>query len=301
MLPPMRPPMRPPMEKGTADGGGVLLVDKPAGMTSHDVVAVVRRAAHTRRVGHTGTLDPFATGLLVVLVGRGTRLIPYVDGEPKVYEARIVFGAETDTDDLTGQTVRTAPPPDDAAVAEGVARLTGVIDQIPPAYSAKKIDGTRAYAAAREGVPLDLPACSVTVHEWSLTGRVGASLTARITCSGGTYIRALARDLGRIAGSAAHLGALRRVRSGPFAVDGAVTIAQLREAPVALQPLLVAVPSLPVQALDAAEIGRVSHGNPVAARVDGERVALLDDEQILMAVADRAGNEFRPRLVLRDA
>jgi tRNA pseudouridine55 synthase len=289
------------MEKGTADLGGVLLVDKPAGMTSHDVVAVVRRAAHTRRVGHTGTLDPFATGLLVVLVGRGTRLIPYVDGEPKVYEATIVFGAETDTDDLTGQTVRTAGPPDDAAVAEAVARLTGAIDQIPPAYSAKKVDGTRAYAAAREGVPLDLPACQVTVHEWSLTGRVGASLTARITCSGGTYIRALARDLGRIAGSAAHLGALRRVRSGPFGVGGAVTLDQLHNEPVTLQPLLVAVPSLPVQALDASEIGRVSHGNPVPARVDGERVALLDDEQTLIAVADRAGDELRPRLVLRDA
>ena len=121
-------------------------------MTSHDVVAIVRRATQSRRVGHTGTLDPFATGLLVVLVGRGTRLIPYIDGEPKVYEAVIRFGAETDTDDPAGTITREAALPRDAAIAEGIARLTGEIDQMPPAYSAKKVDGTRSYDAARPRV-----------------------------------------------------------------------------------------------------------------------------------------------------
>ena len=187
------------------DGGGLLLVDKPAGMTSHDVVAIVRRATQSRRVGHTGTLDPFATGLLVVLVGRGTRLIPYIDGEPKVYEAVIRFGAETDTDDGTGVVTRTSAVPSNVAIAEGIARLTGEIDQVPPAYSAKKVDGTRAYDAARRGEALDLKSSRVTVHQWALMAQSETELTARITCSGGTYVRALARDLGRYTGSAARM------------------------------------------------------------------------------------------------
>ncbi|HEY4129260.1 MAG TPA: tRNA pseudouridine(55) synthase TruB, partial [Gemmatimonadaceae bacterium] len=137
--------------------GGLLLVDKPAGMTSHDAVAIVRRATKTRRVGHTGTLDPFATGLLVVLVGRGTRLIPYIEGEPKVYEATIRFGAETETDDIAGAVTRESTHlPSDVEIAEAVARLTGEIDQLPPAYSAKQVDGVRAYDAARRGTPLAL-------------------------------------------------------------------------------------------------------------------------------------------------
>src|SRR4051812_21900798 len=169
--------------------GGLLLVDKPAGVTSHDVVALVRRAARTRKVGHTGTLDPFATGLLVVLIGRGTRLIPYVEGEPKVYDAVIRFGAETDTDDATGTVIReTSAARGDDAIREAVEKLTGTIDQIPPAYSAKQVDGQRAYAAARSGAPLELKPSRVTVHSWDLLGRDGDILRARIECGGGTYI-----------------------------------------------------------------------------------------------------------------
>src|SRR5262249_6110444 len=156
--------------------------------------------ARTRRVGHTGTLDPFATGLLVVLIGRGTRLIPYVEGEPKVYLARIRFGAEMDSDDLTGVVVREAPAPDDIAIAEGIARRTGTIAQVPPAYSAKQVGGRRAYDAARKGTPLELAPSRVTVNAWELVGREGGDLTVRITCGPGTYIRALARDLGRFTG-----------------------------------------------------------------------------------------------------
>lgn len=290
---------------GTADGGGVLLIDKPAGITSHDAVAVVRRATHTRRVGHAGTLDPFATGLLVVLVGRGTRLIPYVEGEPKVYEATIRFGAETDTDDSTGECVRVAAAPHDEVIAEAIARLTGGIEQLPPAYSAKQVGGTRAYAAARRGESLDLPAARVTVHEWKVTGRSGDDLRATITCGGGTYIRALARDVGRLTNSAAHLASLRRTHAGPFAVRDAVAVDALRGADVAMQPLLVCVPSLPVHRLDAADLGRVGHGNPIAmpaeiSVTEGERVALVDDEETLIAVAERMGNALQPTLVLRD-
>jgi len=284
----------------TPDGGGLLLVDKPAGMTSHDVVAIVRRAAQAKRVGHTGTLDPFATGLLVVLVGRGTRLIPYIDGEPKVYEAVIRFGVETDTDDLTGAVTREGSLPAESALSDAIARLTGEIEQIPPAFSAKKVDGTRAYDAARRGNPLDLQASRVTVHRWTVVHRTTNELTAEITCSGGTYVRALARDLGRFANSAAHLAALRRTRSGPFDVADAVTIDQIRAGQLPLQPLRSGVPSLPIQQLDEAEMKRVVHGNPIAARTVGQRVALIDDEQILIAVADRAADELRPALVLRD-
>ncbi len=289
------------METPTAEASGLLLVDKPAGITSHDVVAIVRRAVASPRVGHTGTLDPFATGLLVVLVGRGTRLIPYIDGEPKVYDARVCVGVETDTDDATGTAIREAEPPDDAAINAAIAQLTGDIDQMPPAYSAKKVSGVRAYAAARRGAALDLRPARVTIHEWQATARHGREIDARIICSGGTYIRALARDLGRLAGSAAHLSALRRVRSGPFSVEDAVTIDDLDAGDFRLRPLREAVPALPTQSLEPAELTRVLHGNPIEARAPGSHVALLDGDNTLVAVAAHAGNELRPKVVLRDA
>jgi len=288
------------METPTAEASGLLLVDKPAGITSHDVVAIVRRAVASRRVGHAGTLDPFATGLLVVLTGRGTRLIPYIDGEPKVYDATIRFGIETDTDDSTGTSVRESEPPTDAAINAAVARLTGEIEQIPPAYSAKQVSGVRAYAAARRGEALELRAARVTVHGWRLTSRVGPELSVRITCSGGTYVRALARDLGRLANSAAHLSALRRIRSGPFAIEDAVTIPDLRAGSFRMRPLRDAVLSLPTQQLDGAELARVLHGNAVEAKTVGTRVGLIDGDDALVAIAIRDGDALRPKLVLRD-
>jgi tRNA pseudouridine55 synthase len=284
--------------------GGLLLVDKPAGFTSHDVVALIRRATHTRRVGHTGTLDPFATGLLVVLVGHGTRLVPYVDGEPKLYEATVRFGAETDTDDATGRVAREATPADDAAVAAALPHLTGVIDQVPPAYSAKQVAGRRAYDAARRGDALTLPPARVTVHEWTILARRGSDLDVRVSCAGGTYIRALARDLGRLTGSAAHLVALRRLRSGPFGVAQAVSIDEVRAGAIAPLPLIASIPSMAVQAVDADDVARVRQGRAVAARsagADGTPVALVagaGDEQTLIAVAERAGGELRPKVVL---
>src|SRR5689334_20117539 len=187
-------PPSPPAVRTTATEG-VLLVDKPPGMTSHDVVAIARRVLGTRRIGHTGTLDPFATGLLVLLVGRATRLARFVDDEPKVYDASIEFGTETTTDDLTGDVTRVAPPPCDGAVDAAIAALTGEILQQPPDYSAKKIGGQRAYAAARAGKPLALQPVPVTVHEWKVLHRSPTSLDATIRCGGGTYVRALARDL----------------------------------------------------------------------------------------------------------
>ena len=218
---------------------GLLLIDKPAGMTSHDVVQRVRRVYGERSIGHLGTLDPFATGLLILLLGRATRLATFIDAEPKIYEAMIRFGAETDTDDATGTVIRTADVPHDPAIRESVARLTGTISQVPPAYSAKSVDGTRAYDAARRGEPLQLPAVDVTVHSWEIKSYRDGCLSAVITCSGGTYIRALARDLGRMTSSAAHVAALRRVRAGAFDVHDAVTLDNLTRDPARVKWLRV--------------------------------------------------------------
>lgn len=287
------------METRTADVCGLALVDKPAGMTSHDVVAVVRRATKARRAGHAGTLDPFATGLLVVLLGRATRLIPFMDGEPKVYDATIRFGEETDTDDATGVVVRRAEQPADASLAEAIARLTGSLEQTPPAYSAKSVGGVRAYAAARRGAPLELSPTRVVVSEWSNVAREGPDLRARITCSGGTYIRALARDLGRATDSAAHLTALRRVSSGRFSVDAANSLDEFENGRANLLGPRDAVPHIPAQQLTDDEQGRVSHGNPVAARIDGESVALVHGSTLL-AIAQRVGDQLHPKTVLAD-
>ena len=207
--------------------GGLLLVDKPAGITSHDVVQRTRQIYGERSIGHLGTLDPFATGLLVLLLGRATRLATFLETEPKVYDATIVFGSETDTDDETGAVTRSAEPPGEPDVREAIHGLTGTLAQVPPAYSAKSVAGVRAYDAARRGEPLDLAPVSVTVHEWEVRSIDRESLRAVITCSGGTYIRALARDLGRAAGSAAHLGALRRTRVGEFDVRDAYSLDHL--------------------------------------------------------------------------
>jgi tRNA pseudouridine55 synthase len=217
----------------------LLLVDKPAGMTSHDVVQHVRRIYGERSIGHLGTLDPFATGLLVLLLGRATRLANFLDIEPKVYEAKVGFGSETDTDDATGTVIRSASQPAEADVRSALTSLTGRISQIPPAYSAKSVDGTRAYDAARRGEPLELEPVEVQVHRWEVLDLNRESLTATVTCSGGTYIRALARDLGRLTSSAAHLTALRRTRIGPFDVRDAATLDSLADSPTKPRALRV--------------------------------------------------------------
>lgn len=284
---------------------GLLLVDKPAGVTSHDVVNAARRALGERRVGHAGTLDPFATGLLVVLAGRATRLIPHASGDPKVYEATVRFGAETDTEDLLGAVVREAGAPTRAAVEAAIPALTGVLDQVPPAYSAKRVDGRRAYDLARAGVAVELRPARVRIDRWELLAwREGAGETptecdVRITCGGGTYIRSLARDLGRLVDSAAHLSALRRVRSGGFDVRDAVSLDALVEGRATLRPAREAVPHLPEQALDATDVRRATGGNLVAATVPGTWCALMAaDGGRMVALAERVGERWQPRVVL---
>jgi len=288
----------PAMRQSTTDG--LLLVDKPAGMTSHDVVLAARRAFGESRIGHAGTLDPFATGLLVLLLGRATRLLPHLDGVPKEYEATIVLGSETETDDLHGAVVRTAPPPSDEAIAEAIVQLTGPLEQVPPAYSAKRVDGRRAYEAARAGVALDLAPARVEVFEWRDVVRDGARLRATIACGGGTYVRALARDLGRHAGSAAHLAALRRTRSGAFRVQDAVTVDAIREGRTAPRPALDALPTIPHVALAPEDAERVLRGIAVPRTSDASRAALVDSRSgSLLAFAEGAGSSWQPRVVMR--
>lgn len=278
----------------------MLLVDKPAGITSHDVVDRVRRATDTRRIGHAGTLDPFATGLLILLVGRATRLLPYMDAEPKVYRAIVRFGLRTTTDDPHGEPMQEAPPPDQAVVERAIASLTGHLLQRPPTFSAKQVGGVRAYAAARRGAPLALEPVGVTVHEWRVLARNGADLDVEVSCSGGTYVRSLARDLGEATGSAAHLAALRRLRSGRFDVRDACTIEEVLAGRFALHPPRMAVEQMERQMVDDLDAKRLVHGQSVVAQVDGELVALCHDDELL-AIAVREGNSLRPRLVMRDA
>jgi tRNA pseudouridine55 synthase len=237
----------------------------------------------------------------VLLVGRATRLARYVDGEPKVYDAVIRFGRETTTDDPTGETTRTAPLPDPARVLEGVRLLTGVIEQLPPAFSAKRVAGERAYAAARQGRAVELRPARVVVHEWLVHELDDAHARVTVRCGGGTYIRALARDLGRLAGSAAHLEALRRTASGTFEVGGALPLSDIAGAAAHLRPAQDGMPHFVRRPLTAEERLVVTRGGSVAADAEGERAALLDDRDRLVAVAERLGDRWQPRVVVQDA
>lgn len=279
---------------------GLLLIDKPAGITSHTAVERVRHVLGTRRVGHGGTLDPFATGLLVLLVGRATRLLPFLDAEPKVYRATIRFGLRTTTDDLTGAPMQESRVPERGVVERAVAALTGHLLQRPPAFSAKRVAGVRAYRAARRGAPMVLEPVGVTVHAWRVLDWRDADLDVEIECSGGTYVRALARDLGEAAGSAAHLAALRRLRSGRFDVENAVTIETVQQGDFTLMSPAHSVSHLARQVLDDIGARRVTQGQGVSALADADVVALLHAEQLL-AIGVRDGEQFRPRVVMRDA
>jgi tRNA pseudouridine55 synthase len=285
---------------------GLLLVDKPVGVSSHDVVNAARRVLGERRIGHAGTLDPFATGLLVLLVGAATRLLAHVSGDPKVYEATIRFGVETDTEDLLGESTRVASLPARTAIEAAVPSLTGEIDQTPPAFSAKRVGGRRAYDLARAGVDVELAPARVRVDRWEFLSwrdddHAVAECDVRITCGGGTYIRSLARDLARLAGSAAHLSALRRTHSGAFDVADAVSLDELREGRARVRPALDALPELPVQPLSPVDERRITSGIAVDAHVDGAWASLIGESTgRLLALGERVGDRWQPRVVLRD-
>ena len=286
------------MRDGTADG--LLLLDKPAGITSHTAVERARRVLGTRRIGHAGTLDPFATGLLILLVGKSTRLLPFLDAEPKVYRATIRFGLRTTTDDLTGEPMQASRPPERASVERAIASLTGHLLQRPPAFSAKSVGGQRAYKSARRGAPLVLEPVGVTVHAWKVLEWRDDDIDVEIHCSGGTYVRALARDLGEATGSAAHLVALRRLRSGGFGIEEAKSLDAVEAGDVTIVSPERAVGHLQRHVLDDLGARRVSNGQEIGAPGAGGLVALLH-ANALLAIGVRDGDVVRPKVVMRDA
>jgi len=283
---------------------GVLLVDKPGGVTSHDVVARARRALGTRKVGHAGTLDPMATGLLILGVGPATRLLTFIVGLDKTYLATIRLGQATTTDDAEGEVTEAAEPGAIAAVADeaiatGIDLLRGEIDQVPSTVSAIKVDGRRAYDLARAGEEVQLKSRRVTVSRFDVlaTRRTADAieLDVVVDCSSGTYIRALARDLGRHLGVGGHLTALRRTRIGRFDVAEAVAADDI--APVALQaPADAAARALPVLHVDARQATDLRHGKRLtglAAALPGPRTAAVDPDGALVGVVEARGADVR--------
>jgi tRNA pseudouridine55 synthase len=291
---------------------GILVVAKPAGPTSHDVVALVRRLAATKRVGHGGTLDPFAAGVLPVFLGHGTRVVEYHLGDRKAYRATVCFGASSTTDDLEGElTPAPGPAPTRAEVEAALAGLTGTISQRPPAYSAVKVGGRRAYAMARAGETVELALRQVTIHSldiasWDGTDPDRPIVVLDVTCSAGTYVRALARDLGETLASAAYLGALTRTASGPFTIDDATPLDEIRaaaaESPAGLTgfllPIDTGLDSFPVVTLSADELAAVAKGQFI--RPTGglpgpaDHYRLVGPDGTLVAIASGAAGRLAP-------
>jgi len=293
---------------------GVLVVDKPSGPTSHDVVARVRRALRIRRVGHTGTLDPLATGVLPLVVGRATRLASLLSGEDKVYLAGIRLGLATATYDAVGRSGSTVPAPQGIGadqIAKALDSFRGTFDQIPPPFSAKKIDGVRAYKLARKGEPITPAAARVTVHDLTVEKYTDGLVMVRVRASAGFYVRSLAHDLGQGLGCGAHLETLRRIQAGSFTDLDSVGLADVEEDGVMaarrLIPLDGLLPDLPAVVLDARDRERACHGADVEAHgsvqpadgADITRRRLIDDRGRLLAVAEvRAGGLLHPVIVL---
>ena len=291
---------------------GILVVAKPAGPTSHDVVGLVRRLAATKRVGHGGTLDPFASGVLPVFLGHATRVVEYHLGDRKAYRATVCFGASSTTDDLEGELTPSegrAPTRDE--VESALPGLTGTILQRPPAYSAIKVGGRRAYAMARAGQTVELAPREVTIHSLELVSWDDADperpiAVVEVECSAGTYIRALARDLGERVGSGAYLGALTRTASGPFAIEDAIPLDAVRaaaaEGPDGLLPLMVpldtGLDAFPTVTLTPDEVAAIARGQFIrpASGLPGpaERYRLRDPSGTLVAIASATAGRLAP-------
>jgi len=298
------------------DLSGILVIAKPAGPTSHDVVALVRRLSGLRRVGHGGTLDPFASGVLPVFLGAATRVVEYHMTDGKAYRAVVCFGARSTTDDLQGELVPgEGSPPQQSAVEAALPPFRGTIVQRPPDYSAVKVAGRRAYELARRGEKPDLRERTVEIASLELTAWDGADpgrpcATLEVLCSAGTYVRALARDLGQALGCGAYLGALVRTASGPFRLEDAVPLETLRTAAAggALRSLVLPVDTglelYPSVGLAAPEVASLATGQVVRARGlqlpepgPGGLVRIVDDGGRLVAMARLADGRLHPEKV----
>jgi tRNA pseudouridine55 synthase len=292
---------------------GVLVIDKPAGPTSHDVVARMRRVLGTRRIGHTGTLDPFATGVLPLVIGRATRLASFMSGEEKEYEAGVRFGLATETYDaarLTGERIEAPPGLDRGAIEAALARFRGTFEQMPPPYSAKKVEGVAAYKLARKKKPVALRAVPVTVRELALDTYDQGLARLRVRATAGFYVRSLAHDLGQALGCGAHLETLRRTRAGTFGLDVAIPLHEAEadgdRARAAVLPLERLLPGIPAVTLNDRGVWRASHGSEVRAAdmarpfaASEGRCRLLDDDGNLVGIAEaRPGGVLHPVLVL---
>ena len=306
---------RPPAPPGGAPAAsGVLVVDKPPHVTSHDVVAAIRRHLDRAKVGHTGTLDPFATGVLPLVVGKATRLAQHLTAGEKTYEADIRLGRTTDTFDSTGQVQHDAGPdavlPSAGAVAAALETFRGTWLQTPPAFSAKHLDGARAYEQARRGVAVDLPAVEVTVSALELIEAGAGLVRVRLVCSAGFYVRAFAHAFGERLGCGACLEALRRTRSAGFGLDAAVPLERmLLDGPAAyLRPMHTLLTGWPGVSVTAEGLDRVGHGRevgpahmapPVASLPAGTRARLLGPDGALLALAEAGPDgSLRPSVVL---
>lgn len=299
---------------------GILIIDKLAGITSHDVVYKVRQALKTKRVGHTGTLDPFATGVMVILVGQATRLAQFLDKDSKEYEAEIRFGFETDTGDRTGSPkseVQDQKSLSVEALETALASFRGEIEQVPPMYSAKKVDGKKLYELARKGETIERKAVKVRIEKLELlsvppeladeTANDIKTVSVRVACSAGTYIRTLAEDIGRKLGVGAHLTELRRTAAGKFTIDQAITLeelAEMQDPASRLVPMEKVVSHLARIELNEDRAAKTRNG--LSTRVfdvsykDGELVQMLDAAKRLIAIGhyDAAENVVQPKVVL---
>ncbi|MEX1127167.1 MAG: tRNA pseudouridine(55) synthase TruB [Vicinamibacterales bacterium] len=292
---------------------GVLVIDKPAGPTSHDVVARARRALRETRIGHTGTLDPMATGVLPLVIGRATRLASLLSSTDKTYDAGVRLGSATETYDAAHRLAAGGAPPaapaiDPAAIEAALARFRGTFPQMPPPYSAKKVGGVPAYKLARKQQPTALTAVQVTVRELTFLGVDEGLVRLRVTATAGFYVRSLAHDLGVALGCGAHLESLRRTRAGTFGLDRAVPLDDLDRRPEAmlarLIPMSDLLPDLPAARLTARGAQRASHGNSVSPEDfvvmgSGPLIRLLDPGGGLLGIAE-AGPDglLRPSIVL---
>lgn len=276
---------------------GVLILDKPEGITSHDAVDRVRKLLGIRKVGHLGTLDPAATGVLPLVIGPATRLAPYLPTSPKEYEGTIVLGQETTTDDAAGDVLESRPVRVTRdQVLEAMATLTGHILQTPPTFSAKKLSGVRAYKLARAGRPAQPHPVEVAIGEFSLVGFDTPRIGFRVTCSSGTYIRSLARDLGRRLGTGGHLATLRRIRAGVFGIEDARPLDELSESDL-LRPetLLASLPSLVVESRDAE---CVRNGQSVRCTQEAGDLCIFNKKGELIAMGRAEKGWARPKVVL---
>lgn len=297
---------------------GVLLIDKPSGPTSHDVVARIRNIAKERSVGHTGTLDPMATGLLPLVMGKATRLAPYFSGSEKTYVAEVRLGFETSTDDAQGAALAVefqGSWPSASDVQDALAKFQGSLEQVPPQVSAKRVDGKKSYDLVRKDKGVELKPVQVTVFDLQVLGCAGARVRLQVTATAGFYVRALARDLGRALGVGGHLAALRRTKSGTFDIADAITFDDVeRLGPGGLEAHLInpadALSHFPAVTANMAGFKRATHGNSLAPHHlagqfvpttgYGQKVRILGEDGSLIALADSRGGELHPTVVLAD-